>query len=56
MFGWEDGLLLPVVGVELTVFGWENGLVVDGLLDVGHQQVHVLRRGKPSLLSLLVHP
>ena len=38
------------------MFGRENCLVVDGLLDVGHEQVDVLRRRQSRLLALLVHP
>ena len=42
--------------LRLTMFGRENCLVVDGLLDVGHEQVDVLRRRQSRLLALLVHP
>ena len=39
------------------MFCRKNGLIIDGLLDVGHEQVDVLRsRHLVELFPLLVHP
>ena len=50
----EDSL---EIGRELvTVLGREHGLVIDHLLDVGHDVVHVLRGRELALLALVVKP
>ena len=50
----EDGL--EVGGELVAVFGREHRLVVDHLLDVGHDVVHVLRGRELALLALVVKP
>ena len=42
--------------VECACLGGEDGLVVGGLLDKGHDIVHVLGGGQAALLPLVVHP
>ena len=50
----EDSL---EIGRELvTVLGRKHGLVIDHLLDVGHDVVHVLRGRELALLALVVKP
>ena len=47
----EDSL---EIGRELvTVLGRKHGLVIDHLLDVGHDVVHVLRGRELALLALV---
>ena len=50
----EDGL--EVGGELVAVFGGEHRLVVDHLLDVGHDVVHVLRGREFALLALVIQP
>ena len=47
---------LEVGGELVAVFSGEDRLVVDDLLDVGHDVVHVLRGGQLALLPLVVQP
>ena len=50
----EDSL---EIGWELVaVLGREHGLVIDHLLDVGHDVVHVLRSRELALLALVIQP
>ena len=47
---------LEVSGEFVAVLGREHSLVIDHLLDVGHDVVHVLGCRQASLLPLLVYP
>ena len=47
---------LKVCRKFVTVLGRKDGLVVDDLLDVGHDVVDVLRGGQLALLALVVQP
>ena len=44
---------LEVSGEFVAVLGREHGLVIDHLLDVGHDVVHVLRGRELALLALV---
>ena len=50
----EDSL--EIGGELVAVLGREHGLVIDHLLDVGHDVVNVLRRGELALLPLFIDP
>ena len=47
---------LKVCRKFVTVLGRKDGLVVDDLLNVGHDVVDVLRGGQLALLALVVQP
>ena len=47
---------LKVCRKFVSVLGWKYGLIIDHLLDVGHDVVDVLRRGELALLALVVQP
>lgn len=50
----EDGL--EVGGELVAMLGREHRLVIDHLLDVGHDVVHVLRGRELALLALVIEP
>ena len=47
---------VEVSGKLIAVFGGEDGFVVDDLLDVGHDIVHILGGRYLALLALVIHP
>ena len=47
---------VEVGGKLIAVFGGEDGFVVDDLLDVGHDIVHILGGRDLALLALVIHP
>ena len=47
---------VEVGGELIAMLGWEDSLIVDDLLHVGHNVVHVLWGGKFALLPLVIKP